>query len=503
MASPFGSAPSLIVAAGVGAAAATALEPAFEVPRQEAWSRNANRVLEPGLLARLVAAGGIVLGNADGSTPGSAYDEARRQGFASDKFARMVWLEQHAPDYAELLELWRRGKIPETLVDLGLAKAQIDPRYWTAAKELFVGRLDPAIIATAIQRGIMADPFNLPDSGPLPAGKVPPFPTSSIDPILEAQAHGIDKDRLFVERGIVGLPLALVEAAQATFRDIITPDDFQRAVREGNTRNEWGPAALEVARQILTAGQYAELQLRGYLTEAQRRALTAQHGMTDANSDLLYDLLGRSINVHQILIGQRRGGTYEGETTTIPPEYLAALARGNLRPEYYNLAYAGRETYPSYFVTRALLQGGVLTAARGKELFDGLGWPQDVADAAASFYAPTGKKKADPYVTKAETHLWNATHKSYVARETGSTTATVNFTSLGIPADAQTEILSLWDAERSMIHAQLTPAQIKKAVGDGVVNPATGQKWTLQEGIQALLDRGYSQNDAQTLLATP
>ena len=490
----FGSAPSLIVAAGVGAAAATALEPAFEVPRQEAWKRNQNRVLEPRLLARLVAAGGIELGEAQ--------DEAARQGYYTDKFDRMVWLEQHAPDVAELLELWRRGKIGVELVDLGLAKAQIDPRYWTPLKELFVGRLDPAIIATAIQRGIMSDPFNLPDSGPLPEGKVPPFPTSSLDPIAEAQAHGIDKDRLFVERGIVGLPLALVEAAQATFREIITEDDFQRAVREGNTRNEWGPAALEVARQILTAHDYAELQLRGYLTADQRRAYTAQHGMTDANSDLLYDVLGRGINVHQMLIGQRRGGVYEGDTAQIPLAFLNALERGNLRPEYYNLAYAGRETYPSYFVVRALAQAGVITQERTKELFEGLGWPLDVAEAAAAFYAPSAAKAADPHVTKADTQLWNTLHKSYIAEEAGKSDVTQGFALLAIPPAAQTEILALWDAERSLIRKQLTPAQIRKALGDGVTNPATGAPWTMQDATQALLDRGYDQADATVFLQT-
>ena len=53
-------------------------------------------------------------------------------------------------------------------------------------------------------------------------------------------------------------------------------------------------------------------------------------------------------------------------------------------------------------------------------------------------------------------------------------------------------MLKLWDAERSLIRKQLTPAQIKKALSGGVVNPATGVAWTTEDAAAQLLDRGYS-----------
>src|SRR5205807_6194553 len=132
--------------------------------------------------------------------------------------------------------------------------------------DLFFERLDPSVVATAIQRGIMRDPGFLPVGPPTATGKVPAFPVSPLDPVAEAKAQGINEERLFVETAIVGLPLSLQEAASAYFRGIIELADFERAVAEGNTRNEWGAAALAQARQILTASEYAELQLRGFLT---------------------------------------------------------------------------------------------------------------------------------------------------------------------------------------------------------------------------------------------
>ena len=64
MANPLGSAPGIILGVGVGTAASAAIEPAVEGPRQAAWKGNPIRVLDPSLMAALVAAGGIDLGTA-------------------------------------------------------------------------------------------------------------------------------------------------------------------------------------------------------------------------------------------------------------------------------------------------------------------------------------------------------------------------------------------------------------------------------------------------------
>ncbi len=403
-----------MVGVGVGTAAAAALEPLIEPGAQAAWRDHPNRVLEPALYARLVAQGAIDI------TVGRPL--ALRSGYNADQFNRLVHLAQNAPDLAITLELWRRGKFGDPtggaalgLVDHALSKAQIEHQYWPAIKDLFSERLDPPVIALAIVRGIMKDPGFLPVGPPTVAGKVPAFPVSPLDPLIEARASGYDAERLFVEVANTGRPAPPNEAARATFRNIIDRVDFDRAISEGDIRNEWAETLFEVAREILTANQYAELQLRGFLDRSERLVQTAKHGMSTADSDLLFDMLGRSIPVHQVVTGEARGGVFQSTATTIPPAFLQSLQRGNLRPEYYDLAYANRYSYPSAFFFRLLITDGTLSPAEGEQAFKEIGWSPKWAKLIADALAPAGAAvKANPWVAKAEQQWWTAAHKAFV-----------------------------------------------------------------------------------------
>src|SRR5437867_359622 len=151
MALPLGSAPGIIVGVGVGTAAAAAIEPAIELPRQEAWRNNANRLLDPVTMARLVAQGAVDLG--------AAQEDARREGFGADKLNALVYLAQTVPGFGQVLELYRRH--PQAFADLwhhAHTKAGIDQRYVPYLDELRDDRLSPQVVALAIVRGILDDP---------------------------------------------------------------------------------------------------------------------------------------------------------------------------------------------------------------------------------------------------------------------------------------------------------------------------------------------------------
>jgi hypothetical protein len=483
----------IVVGVGVGAAASAAIEPAVEIPKQEAWNRNRNKLLDAGLMARLVAQGAISLEVGRNS--------AGREGFTDDKFDHLVYLAQTVPGFSEALSLWRRKLLSQPLFEHVLAKLGLDARY---VKPIVDSKLAEILgigdIAYGVVRGILPAPAWVPVAPPVSGDKVKRFPQVDIDPLVLAEKLGYDEDMLKLAVGRSGLSMAPVMAANALFRQIIGPDDFLLAIAEGDLRTEWAEAVREASREILTAGQYAELQLRGFYDEPTRRLNTRKHGMTDTDSDLLYNVLGRSVNVHQVTTGLARGGTYPSKYADVPQPYRAAIQRSNIREEWVGIAYANRYSYPSWFALRSLLTDGVFTETEAAQLLKELGWRPDLADKVAKHYAPTGATATDAHVGKAQTQLWGTLHRSYIAGESTKTAARPVLASLGLATASQDAVLALWDAERALVRKQLTPAQIKKAYVKGIKNQATGATWTRDDALAALIERGYAPPEANEFL---
>ena len=446
MAGPLGSTPGIIVGVGVGAAASAALEPAIEIPKQTAWQRNPNKVLDAGLMARLVAQGGVDLA--------SGQDSARREGFDADKFDKLVYLSQTVPGLGEALALWRLGLLDDGLFTHVLTKAGLDTRY----VEPIVRRKTAEVvglgdIAFAVVRGLLPAPSWVPVAPPVHGDKVPRFPQLDIDPVTLAAKLGYSEEMLKLMVGRSGLSMAPGMAARALFRDIIGPDDYLLAVAEGDLRTEWGAATLDVSREILTAGQYTELQLRGFSTRAERLADTAKHGMSTDDSDKLYNVLGRAPTVHAIATGLARGGKYPGTYAAVPEPYRSAIQRSNIREEFAEIVYADRYSYPSAFVLRTLAQEGDLgdTAAVERILLD-IGWPPDFAARVAAKWteAGGGGAKPDPWLAKADTQLWTETHKAFIKGTIDATMAGQAFALIGVAPDVQPAILARWTFEQTV-----------------------------------------------------
>lgn len=427
-----------------GLAVSPLLHPVVQTLTNEAWSLDPTRPIDPDSVAALVAQGAVLLGT------GSA--EANLSGISDKRFAELVYLARRAPTYAEAQDLRRRSKITHDQLLHAFAKEQIEEQYWDALADLVDDRLDPAVVATAIQRTLLPNDGILPSQPSTDGSNVPPMPGVDLDPFAEAAASGINEDRLKVLARLVGLPASPDLAARMHFRKIITLGAFNQAILEGNTRGEWAPFLLEAFRDILTNGQYAEGQLRGFLTAPERRALTDQHGLSHTDSDLLYNLSGRSIPVHQILTGLARGGTFDGPIDQIPPAFLQSLQRGNLRPEYFNLAYANRYSYESPFVMRSLVQAGDLTEQEAHDDLLALGWRPDRAASVSKAWgvkAATGTK-ANPWVAKAEQQWWTAAHKAFVKDGTPrSVIEPIMLTFVPVLADRDA-IFQWWTDERAV-----------------------------------------------------
>jgi hypothetical protein len=487
VAGPLGATPGILLGAAVGGAAAVALEPVFEPARQEAWANNPNRILDPNLLARLVAEGAIELG--------AAQTEATRDGLAADKFNALVYLAQTVPGFAETLYLWRRGQLTDDLWTHALEKSGLEAQYLPALNDLKVDRLDPAVVALAIVRGIMDDPGFLPVGPPSTEGKVKAFPTSPLDSLAEAAAHGIDRDRLFVQTAIAGRPMGPEAAASAVFRQILDPVDYQRAIAEGDVRNEWASAIFEQSRQIPSVADFVRATIKGWITDEELQAGAARHGMSVADVEMLYLAAGRPAAPGQMATAIARGVDGPDGTPMDEAQYLKGIRESDIRPEWGPMLYGIRFAYPALFQLNNLVKGNAIDADTAAEWATNERYAPEVVTALHAYWkSEQATTTTNPRVKLAETQVIAAAKRSFV---TGGKTEAELAPVLEkyIPdSTALAALFAAWDDEKTVTVKALTPSQVKRAYKSNLT--------TLDDAVAELEERGYTDADAHTYLTS-
>ena len=433
---------TFLFGAAIGRASSDAITPVLEPVRQHAWFKNQNKVLDPGTAAEAVAQRVI--------TEDEGQFDAERGGIGDNRLGALIRMAQEYPGVGELDKMSNRKLIGDDLVNEALARHKIPQKYHAAVKGLFQDLLTPGELAAAIHRGLVPDAGLLLGEQPEPPFKVEAYPVQDIDPIKEAAGSGYDTKRLHTLVGLQGLPMGPHEAAQALFRNIITHGDYIRAFNTSNMRNEWAQAILDQTRQIPTARDFFENALRGYhdLKWAQEEA--KRHGMSEADSLVIYQNQGRPMNVHQITQALARGAPFEPEQGEIKDPYLASIVEGPLKPAYYKLAESLKYTLPSTFAMRQLAESGVWSEAKTAERLKWAGWlPADADEVAKAWTQTTATAKVDPYIAKADNQLWTALHKAYVKTGAVRTDVEPILTRLVANTADRNEIFSDWDAERT------------------------------------------------------
>lgn len=349
-----GSAASETAAFAAGAAISPALSPLLQKLRNETWAQYPDVPPDAYFLAEGVAQGQV--------DPKQAQSWAAEQGISSDVFAALVNVANTGPALGYAYEAWRRGFLTDTEFQTALKRTGLEPQWFDAMKELKTRLLEPGDLARAIHRGLIPDPGLLKGQLPQSVGNVPAYPVYPIDAIDSAAGYGYTRDELGVLVGLQGLPMGSHEAAQALFRGILTPDDYLRAIAEGNTRNEWADAIREQSRQIPSVVNYVEALVRGWITRDEYLAGVARHGMTPDDAQTLYLIHGRPITHSQAFIGYLRGGRVDGEDWDERETFRRSVIQSNIRPEWEPLLWAERYKFPPFFQTINALSKGWIDA---------------------------------------------------------------------------------------------------------------------------------------------
>jgi hypothetical protein len=461
----------LFLSFALGQGAAPAIEPFAQAITNEAWGLHAVRPPDAFVLAEGVAQGQV--------DPRWAADRAAEQGFDATRFGNMVNIANVGPGAGFAFELWRRGLIDQGGFATALKRLGLEDRWVGPLEGLHDTLLSSEELGMMQQQGFV----------------------DAARANEEGAKQGVTPERQQLRFEASGLPPGIETALAMLRREIIGTDEFARIVREGHTKTKYTDELLALQHQVLSAAEYATLHLKGHITEPEMNAGGKLTGYTPEQMNLLYLGRGRPATVHQIHVGYARGAQLPGASSE-RDAIATAVKQSDIRPEYTDLLFAGRATYPSLFQLTRLVSSGTISADTGAEWARKAGLADEVVTALhQEWSASSGGATADTHVAKAQTQLWTTTHRSYLADESSDADATAALRTAGVASGSIPAVLAIWQAERDLTRKQLTAAQVVKAYKKSVRNPATGQPWTLDEARTRLVQMGYSVADATTLLA--
>jgi hypothetical protein len=463
---------------------------------------------------------------------------AAQTGIGSSQFDALIEIANTGPGVGPLYEAWRRRELTDAQFRTGLKRMALEDQWVPALMALRDHLLTPDVVANAVQQGF------LPGGGVLAGdvtGALPltiPAEQVAIDPVLEAAGSGVNEPHLRVLAQLAGNPPGPMELLQLWNRGVITEQSVEHGIREGRTKTKWTSAIKELRHFILSPAEAAGLRLRGWITPQQSYDLGALHGASPETMDRLFLNRGRPATTHQVFIGLRRGGSYDGPTAAIDPAFVRAVEQSDIRPEWTNLLWAQRYSYPSAFVLRGLTQAGDLTAGQTEQILLYEGWePTLAADVSAKWAEQQGSgsrelTKAElsdeyegGYITLAElqagltalgysgtaldreVHLadarrvkrWrekavDAIGKAYIGHDLTDAEAIADLAEAGVTGDAATLLMRYLQLARRVATKELTPAQIKRAYKKSLITQADAR--------QRLIDEGYDPVDADVFLAS-
>jgi hypothetical protein len=481
----FGRTASEGAAYALGVATGPVLAPAVEELKNQAWREASTKAVDPGGAAEIVAE--------DVQRRDWGANEAAAHGIDGSRFDAIVGAVLNGPGFGELIRILRRHPNGGPDFEHGLRKAKLETRWDDLLADLANERLDPAVIANAIQQGFMHDAGVLPVTPDQTPGKVVTEPPVDIDTLAEAAAGGYDPDRLTVLARLAGLPPGPEALASMVFRNIVEAQDYSRGVGQGHTKNEWADAILEYSRQIPSVTDYVQAHLKGWIDAPAMYAGTARHGMTKADTDLTYLRSGRPAAPGQMATAVARGIDGPDGSPMDRQQFLKGIAESDIRPEWGPMLYDSRYLYPPLFQLTRLVQAGAVTADTAAEWATFDRYPPAVVNALHTYWTQSKTEQTVSTPARlATTQARAALHKRFLVDRIDSAGVLSGLELLGSdPAEAG-HILEMWTLEKGWLVKPLTPSQIKKLYTQGTI--------TIDEATLALEELHMSEGDATSYL---
>jgi hypothetical protein len=453
-----------VLAFAFGRAIGPVLTPGIQDLQNFAWSEHRIAPLSAETAAAMVVEGVWTRDRAD--------TEASYTGISSNRLDALIQLIDDPPDVATLMQLWRRNLISGDKFIEGLKHLRIETDYFEALRQTHNVLLSPDQLANARQRGFI----------------------DRATQYAQAELQGVTNDRAETQFELSGLPPPPDRARDMWRRGIISEAEFRQAIVEGNEKLKYVDQEVALRHPLLTPAQIVNQRLRRWRDTTWMNARLAEHGYDAQQANDLFEGQGRPISFHQVFIGTRRGGVYDGPVGDLDAPFLKSLQESNIRPEWYNLAWAQRNSLPSPFVIRGLAQAGDIDTTVLRRLLTWLGWPEFLIDPVVASWTGGTAAGGGPLVKSARTQAVTEIRNAYLIGQADEGQARGWLGALDVAGADQDGLLHVWDVMREVPQRGLTAAQIKKAYSN------LSALWPRSRALDELALLGYTADDAATLL---
>ena len=432
----------------LGGAMEQAAQPIFLPINHAIADAQQTEIFDPQTAAELQSKG--IIGDAYGRS------EAAGGNLDGSHYDKLVDAALKRPDMLQLFDLWNRGYIKETDVNLALQRNQIPVFWWEPLKELRWNLLSSADLALANLRGEMSD----------------------ADLQAYAKRIGATPEDMRILIANTGEPPAAEQMMEAYRRGFVDEPTFDRAIRQSRIRNEWIPTMLKLRYSPMSVSDAIRAVIENYLTDEQGREIAQQNGLLPEHWEPMKESWGRPLSHEQMLELYHRGQVTEEEVKQ-------AMRESDLKDKYIQAAIdLGRTLVPQRTIV-SMLDHGVITHARAREMLMEQGYNDADAEAlimlGAAQRAHTAKEltRTDVVTMYTDSLLTRAQAEEHLAK-------------LGFHAEDIRAILDLADVKART--AQL------KAIQRGVEASLKAHHLTANQAIAQLDAAGMEHGQAQGLV---
>lgn len=467
---PLGAVGGTAIGVGVGSAIAGGISPLVQDLVNLAWETHPERPLSASLAAQLVAEG--LLAGDDGAA------EAARTGFDSTRFARMVEAARDGPSVGNAVELLRRGVFDAGDFARALRQAGMRPEWDPFLTRLTAHVISVDELANMVVRGHLA----------------------LADGAQRAEAVGVTPAQFELYVANTGNPPGNDEALDLWNRGVLDEADVDRALAQSNLKPEWFEAFKERRYFIPTVADLVRFAVREVFTPAIR----AQYGLDDEfPSDFEREGLKRGLSpewaraywaAHWELPSIEQGYRMLHRSVIDAGELDVLLRTKDVMPYWRERLTEIAYLVPGRVDLRRMFRADVIDEAAVERGYLDLGYAPDAARTLTDFAVDEKENAAagGNLPARYRRSLIARLYRLYLMQDATEAQARDLMGRVGIRAQTIDDVLELWTLERSIVRAELTPAQIKSAWKKGRLTEA--------EALAELDERGYSQTDATDFL---